>query len=133
MPVTITYDFSGADSNDLTTIRSMFERLHWRRLGGSVFRYDGVADVDYRREDWLNHVIPALMFFRSYVLAHEMNLAKFTLDSHSVVFIDESDPTLVCGTLPVSGAEIAYNNPTNHQCSQATIREFVDEAIKALS
>src|SRR5277367_2928321 len=71
MPVTLSYDVTNLDNNERNYIRSMLERFHWQRLGGSVFRYDGVEQADGSvLEDWLNHVAPALMFLRSYALQH---------------------------------------------------------------
>jgi hypothetical protein len=40
MPITLSYDLQTDDANHRTYIRSMFERFGWRRLGGSVFRYE---------------------------------------------------------------------------------------------
>src|SRR6266849_1695750 len=88
MPITVSYDLSDADTNERNYIRSMFERFGWKRLGGSVFRYEG----DGYEEDWLNEVIPALMIFRSYILAKDIDLRFFTLDTNSVTHIDFSDP-----------------------------------------
>src|SRR4051812_44515154 len=73
MPITISYDLAAAESNDRNYIRSMFERFSWKRLGGSVFRYNWVDDNG--QEDWLNDVVPALMMFRSYCLAKNIKIA----------------------------------------------------------
>ncbi len=132
MSVTVTYDFRCAKPNQLTTIRSMFERFHWKRLGGSVFRYDGTGEPQERMEDWLNHVVPALMFFRSYVMAHEMELTRFTLDSHSVVVIDHSDSTLTFGSVPLDGSNLILKVPSNSQVSEQALRVFVDSATASI-
>jgi hypothetical protein len=76
MPITISYDITTDDNNHHNYIRSMFERFGWERLGGSVLRYE-MRDA---QEDWLNDVAPALMIFRSYLLAKDIKL-KFFLPS----------------------------------------------------
>lgn len=132
MPITISYDLVTTDNNHRSYIRSMLERFHWRRLGGSVFRYDGVEDVNGElQEDWLNHVAPALMFMRSYALNHNVTLRFFTLDAQSVAFVDHSDPGLPFGAQPVDGATVVFANPTNEQSSQERIRNFIDAGIAA--
>ncbi|MEZ5785917.1 MAG: hypothetical protein R3D62_05425 [Xanthobacteraceae bacterium] len=70
MPITISYDITDADNAERNYIRSMFERFGWSRLGGSVFRYQVIEGQS--EEDWLNDVIPALMLFRSYVIANSV-------------------------------------------------------------
>lgn len=132
MPITISYDLQADDNNERTYIRSMLERFHWRRLGGSVFRYDGVDDANGDlQEDWLNHVVPALMFLRSYALRHHINLKFFTLDAHSVAHVDHSDAELLFGQQPQTGANLQLGQPSNPQSSVATIQAFVDTATAA--
>ena|SRR6266481_1689200 len=75
MPATFTFDIEGAEKTDWNRIQSAFEQLGWQHLGGSSYRYDQPT------EDWLNHVIPALMLFRSFILSRRTaNLKNFTLD-----------------------------------------------------
>jgi hypothetical protein len=102
MPVTVSYDLSAVqDANDRNYIRSMFERFNWRRMGGSVFRYDGVDQPGGGKyEDWLNHVVPALMFMRSFLINKNIQLRFFTIDAASVSFLDHSDPAVLLGTAP---------------------------------
>ena len=128
MPVTITYDLSQVrDNNDRTYIRSALERFGWRRLGGSVFRYDGLPDADGNRtEDWLNHVVPSLMFFRAFILHRNLNLTTFTVDAHAVAMIDVSDPAAPFGAPPQVGAAIPMAVPTNAQSMEQALRDFVD-------
>ena len=127
MPVTITYDLSGDVGNHRSWLRSMLERFGFRRLGGSVFRYQGSPDADGAfTEDWLNHVAPALMLFRSYVAHHNLTLARFTVDAHSVAFMDLSDPTMPAGAGVQTGADIALSTPTNPQSGEGNVRAFVD-------
>lgn len=132
MPVTITYDLRDADTNQRNYVRSMFERLHWRRLGGSVLRYSGEEQPDgSMQEDWMNHVAPALMLFRAYLIKHAITLKFFTLDTSSVAHVDYSDPGLPLGHQPQVGEDIAFATPTNAQSSEAALRDFVNAATIA--
>ena len=132
MPVTLTYDLSGAVGNHRTWLRSMLERFGFRRLGGSVFRYEGVADdAGAVIEDWLNHVAPALTLFRSYVLCNELTLARFTVDAHSVAFLDHSDPSALCGSAVQRGGDLVLVQPSNPQAGEDSLRTFVDACAKA--
>ena len=109
MPVTISYDFKNAKPNDRTYIRSMRERFGWQRLGGSVFRYPHSAASDTAvGEDWLNAVVPALMFFRSFVLHRRLRLTKFTVDASSVSFVDLSDPKSLSHNVCNAGSFLGF-------------------------
>ena len=134
MPITISYDLSDVQNgNDRTYVRSMLERFNWRRLGGSVFRYEGIPDATGTpQEDWLNHVIPALMFFRSYILAKNISLTRFTIDTSSVAHIDQSDPALLLGTPPQTAAALTLANPTNVQSSEQALRAFITANTNAM-
>jgi hypothetical protein len=133
MPVTISYDLAAADSNDRNYIRSMLERFRWRRLGGSVFRYDGVAQDDgSTNEDWLNHVVPSLMFLRSFILRKQLQLKFFTVDAASISFLDHSDPQALLGTAPVAGQHLDLAEPSNKQSAEGTVRSFIDAAKDAI-
>src|SRR5438105_4303368 len=89
MPVTLSYDLTDATTNQRNYVRSMFERFGWKRLGGSVLRYDGRKLKGHGLvEDWLNDVVPAIMFFRSYVMMHAIDLKRFTLDTMSVARLE---------------------------------------------
>jgi hypothetical protein len=134
MPVTITYDLAEADTNQRTYLRSMFERFHWRRLGGSVFRYDGerLGDGTAGEEDWFNHVAPALMFMRAYCLRHSITIRFFTLDASGVAHIDHSDRATLLGNQPLAGASLSLAEPTNQQSSKQAIRDAVDAMTNSL-
>ncbi|MGH7879419.1 MAG: hypothetical protein ACREQD_07980, partial [Candidatus Binataceae bacterium] len=82
-------------------------------------------------EDWINCVIPALMFFRSYILKNNIEIKFFTLDANSISMIDHSDLQLTLGTLPSNGQSLVLELPTNLQPSVKTIQDFVDAAIQA--
>jgi hypothetical protein len=133
MPVTISYDLGRIENNERSYVRSMLERFNWRRLGGSVFRYDGIAQPDGSKyEDGLNQVVPALMFFRSFLLARGIDLRYFTLDATgSVTAIDQTDPALLFGVLPQCGANLPLVQPTNVQSAEQTVRAFIDSGINA--
>ncbi len=136
MPVTVSYDLTAVpqqQNNDRTYIRSMFERFHWRRVGGSVFRYDGVPQPDGTRyEDWLNHVAPALMLMRSFLVRRGLQMSFFTIDAASVSFLDQTDPAVLLGTAPTNGADLPLTAPTNPQCPEGDVRGFVEAGINAL-
>lgn len=87
MPVVITFDQEGAGSNDLNRLHSMFLRFGWQNLGGSTYRYPQLACSE-QPEDWLNHVVPALMLLRSYFTSFDRPLLRFTLDAHTSTAID---------------------------------------------
>ena len=134
MPITISFDLRTAEGNGnhRSYLRSMFERFGWRRLGGTLLRYQGRALADGTiEEDWLNDVIPSLMFFRSYVINHQIEVRYFTLDSVSVAHLDFSDPALTLGTLPQGGGDLDLRAPTNPQSSERRIRDFVDAAVRS--
>ncbi|WP_127837597.1 hypothetical protein [Burkholderia gladioli] len=85
MPITITFDIDDAsvlDNNDRTRILVCFTRLGWEHVGGSAWRYPalGTANVS---EDWMNHVIPALMYLRSIACHANLDVYNFTIDAHS--------------------------------------------------
>lgn len=132
MPVTVSYDLEAAGNNHHAYIRSMFERYGWRRFGGSLLRYDGRIVGGEKQEDWLNDVAPALMFFRSYLLRHNLTLKFFTLDSASVAFLDHSDPAAPVGNSPFTGANLALLPPAFPQAPEGTVRGFVDAAAAAI-
>lgn len=127
MPITVSYDLRTPDANHRNYIRSMFERFGWRRLGGSVFRYAKKRG----EEDWLNDVVPSIMFFRSYVVANDIEVRFFTLDTQSVAHIDFSDARTRLGNQPVTGTDLNLVQPGNRQSSARAIRAFVQAGIEA--
>jgi hypothetical protein len=81
MPIVLTFDIKGAPSVDRNRIQCLFERLGWQNLGGSSYRYPSLGSQSkHPTEDWFNHVIPALMLFRAYIVTSEHRLTKFTID-----------------------------------------------------
>lgn len=134
MPVTLTYDFTSANPNDRTYIRSMFERFNWKRIGGSVFRYSGRIVNTVTEEDWLNDVVPALMFFRAYIIKNQMQLSTFTLDTNSISLVDHTDQNFLLGQVPLDSQALQnqFVNPTNTQSSIQTICNFINDGINAI-
>jgi hypothetical protein len=84
MPITLSFEIEGsAEQQD--PIGSLFERLGWERLQAGTYRYPQLIGEPGRAtlEDWFNHVVPALMLFRCYVLRHRLTVKQFTLDAAS--------------------------------------------------
>lgn len=85
MPITLTFDIDDAsvkDANDRDRIILNFRRFGWEHIGGSAWRYPALGTQN-TSEDWFNHVIPALFYFRSLVEHAGLNVYNFTLDAHS--------------------------------------------------
>jgi hypothetical protein len=83
MPVTFSFEIDAAPyvSNQ---IGSLFERLGWERLDARTLRYPRMDEqADGKLENWFNHVVPALMLFRSYVLTKGLAVKSLTLDARS--------------------------------------------------
>jgi hypothetical protein len=93
-----------ADNNK---IQSLFERFGWENVGGSCYRYPALAAAP-GPEDWLNCVIPALMLFRSYVLARGVTVSRYSLDAHSSTGHDG-----VVGQAPSLQPTFLNDAPTN--------------------
>jgi hypothetical protein len=83
MPVLLTYELEGAETSEHNRLQSFFERLGWENLGGSSYRYPRLGTTDQPVEDWLNHIVPALMLFRAFVLKSNSKLKQLTLDVQS--------------------------------------------------
>ena len=86
MPITLSFDIEQAsiqDPNDRMRIELAFKRFGWEHVGGSSWRYPALGTDQHPSEDWFNHVIPAMMYFRSLVAHSGMNVTKFTIDAHS--------------------------------------------------
>lgn len=102
MPIIITFDQEGAGPNDLNRLQSMFLRFGWQNLGGSTYRYPRLRSTPIA-EDWLNHVVPALMLLRSYFTSTGRPLKRFTIDAQVSAAFD-SDTGL--GAAPRNSADI---------------------------
>ncbi len=127
MPITATYDVTDLDRNDRTRIRSAFERFGWEHIGGSTFRYPAFAhDDDF--EDWLNCVVPALHFFRSFVLSKGITLSAFTLDTHSSSCFKEG----TAGAAIKDGSHLPLAPPANVQMGEQALRDWVNATTSAV-
>ena len=129
MPVVFTFDFTGVTAGEQhhMRVRSMLERFGWENLGGTSYRYPKLGTQDHPTEDWLNHVVPALMFFRAYVLHAQITVSRFTLDTHSST---GCNPQAEYGTLPVTEGILLYT-PTSPQFGEGQLRQWlqaVDDA-----
>lgn len=105
--ITLTFDMTKPErenSNAHQYIRSAFERFGWKRVGGTAFVYRG--------KDWLNEVIPALMFFRSFIDARQIELTSFTLHSTSYT------------TRHQVHSELQLKTPKTRQCHADDLQQF---------
>lgn len=132
MPVTLTFDIeqaSIADPNDRQRISACFRRLGWEHIGGSAWRYPELDPNKHASEDWFNHVIPALMYFRSLVEHSGMNVTKFTLDAHSAAgFRSEGD----VGSPIQDAGDIVMYDDDSAALSEARLRQFLEDAADSL-
>lgn len=136
MPITLTFDIDQAsihDANDRTRIIACFERLGWEHIGGSAWRYPALGSQNVS-EDWFNHVIPALMYFRSIVEHAGLDVYNFTIDAHSEAgHRGRAAPPL--GQPIVNGAHITmYPTAPGYQnmLSEDRLRQFVEDAANSL-
>jgi hypothetical protein len=83
MPIVFTFDVRNAPPGERNRIQSFFERFGWENIGGSSYRYPRLGTDDQPVEDWLNHIVPALMLFRTYILSSGRQLPRFTIDVQS--------------------------------------------------
>lgn len=123
MPIVITYEISDRPSVDRNQIQSFFERFGWENLGGSSYRYPKLGTTSQPVEDWLNHVIPALMLFRSYVIKYPGSLSKYTLDIQASTGFS---PKSGFGSQPVAGNNIQLYPPTNAQFGESNLRNWLN-------
>ena len=84
MPVTFSFELEEA-AHQAELVGSLIERLGWERLDASTYRYPRLRAAEHPAtpEDWLNHVVPALMLFRSFVLSRRLTVRSYTLDADS--------------------------------------------------
>ena len=122
MPIMVSYSFGSATTTQHNHIQSMFERLGWQQIGGSCYRYPPLSQEPVA-EDWLNCVVPALMLFRTYVLAHQIPLRKFSLDAFASTGVDQAAGV---GSAPMPGASIHLEPPSCEQFGEQRLREWLD-------
>ena len=125
MPIVLTFDLRGASTTERNQIQSFFERFGWQNLGGSAYRYPRLgSEQEHPVENWFNHVIPALMLFRSFVVDSERELTKYTLDIQSSAGMN---PETGFGTPPEAGHAINLYPPNNSQFGEANLRNWLDD------
>jgi hypothetical protein len=123
MPIVITFDIQGAPPVERNRIQSFFQRFGWENLGGSSYRYPRLGTVDQPVEDWFNHVVPALMLFRAYLLSSGRPLTKFTLDVQSS---SGYSPNSNYGNAPRAGHDVTLYTSTNLQFGEQNLRDWLD-------
>ncbi len=122
MPVVLTFDLEGAPPIERNRIQSMFERLGWQNIGGSSYRYPRLGSKK-RVEDWFNHVVPALMLFRTYARTSGHRLRNYTLDVQSSTGYDEAGRY---GSPPQRGSDIEFDAPNNASFGAQKLRDWID-------
>ncbi|MBI1756185.1 MAG: hypothetical protein HYR64_03660 [Fimbriimonas ginsengisoli] len=140
MPVTFTFDIedaSVADPNDRTRIQVAFLRFGWEHVGGSAWRYPKFGADEHPSEDWLNHVVPALMYFRSLVEHSNMRVTKFTLDAHSEAGYRTNGARAI-GQPIAKGAAIVLCAPNlaaeqEEKLSENRLKRFVSDTAGSLA
>jgi hypothetical protein len=124
MPIVITFDIQGAPPVERNRIQSFFERFGWENLGGSSYRYPRLGTDDQPVEDWFNHVIPALMLFRTYLVSSGRTLTKCTLDVQSS---SGYSPNANYGKPPLDGAAAPLYLPTNTAFGEQNLRSWLTD------
>jgi hypothetical protein len=100
--------------------------LGWENLGGSSYRYPRLGTTDQPVEDWLNHIVPALMLFRAFVLGSACALQKFTLDVQSSSGFNRATQF---GSLPLSGTDMKDSklySPINPSFGEKNLIQWLD-------
>jgi len=87
-------------------------------------------------EDWFNHVVPALMYFRAIVEHSGMKVTRFALDAHSGAAFKDATPPVGSG---IEGAQAIRTYPPNlepaHEAklSEFRLKKFIKDAADSLS
>ncbi len=133
MPITVTFDIDDTsvnDTNDRNRIVQCFTRFGWEHIGGSAWRYPALG-TDHIPEDWFNHVIPALMYFRSLVEHSGMDVYQFTIDAHSEAGHRGRTQTPI--GQPIQSADQILMYPSQDAVlSEARLKKFVKDAADSL-
>ena len=125
MPVVITFDIEAAAPDERNRLQSLFERLGWQNLGGSSYRYPRLG-ADQPVEDWFNHVIPALMLFRTYIRSSGRQLTKFTLDVQtSTGFSPGAIP--VFGHSPLNSNDMTFYETNQQAFGLQNLKNWLDQ------
>lgn len=136
MPVTVTFDIDEAsvtDANDRNRILACFTRLGWERVGGSAWRYPALGTQNVS-EDWMNHVVPALMYLRSIACHANLDVYSFTIDAHSEAG-HRGRATPILGS-PIQQAANITMYPTNNAydglLSEQRLKDFIQASTDNL-
>lgn len=129
MPVVLTFDLSDVEPQLRNRIQSFFERFGWQQLGGSAWRYPRLgAELEHPMEDWFNHVIPALMLFRTHVLNNAITVEKFTLDVQSSTgYTSEGLNGEPYGAPIAAAGDITLYPPTQAGFGEANLRQWLGQ------
>ena len=108
-------------------IQSLFERLGWETLGGTAYHYPKLG-AQQPTEDWFNHVIPALMLIRSYIVESGRELTRFTLDVQSTTGMN---PAAGFGNPPLPSNQVTLYPPGNMQFGEGNLKTWLDQVTAA--
>ncbi len=100
----------------------MFLRFGWQNLGGSTYRYPRLG-AEKQPEDWLNHVVPALMLLRSYFTSCDRPLLRFTLDAHTSTAIDRDSRV---GSAPRNSQDILCDS-RKREFGESNLLKWLDD------
>lgn len=128
MPVLLTYEIEKGSSTEHNRVQSFLERLGWESLGGSSYRYPKLGST-VPTEDWFNHVVPALMLFRAFVLrmnSKGKRLKKFSLDVQTST---GCNPGSGYGTLPFSASDPSFGlcTPSKGTFGLKKLKKWIDD------
>lgn len=124
MAVVVTFDITNYQGNDHVRLKSMFERFGWENLGGTAYRYPKLGTDDQPVEDWLNHVIPALMLFRTYLTSNpHVQLDMFTIDTNSSSGFNRETGF---GSGPKAGKDAADYAPKSKAFGEKNLHDWLD-------
>ncbi len=135
MPITLTFDIEQAsiqDPNDRNRIIACFTRLGWEHIGGSAWRYPAMGSQNVS-EDWFNHVIPALMYFRSLVDHGNLDVYNFTIDAHSEAGHRGRAAQPLGQPIAPANQIVMYPSPSSDAVlSEARLQKFITDAADSL-
>jgi hypothetical protein len=130
MPVVFTFDIEGASPIERNRIQSFFERFGWENIGGSSYRYPRLGTRDQPVEDWFNHVIPALMLFRTYILSSGRRLRRHTLDVQTSSGFNSASrygrPPRRGRALPGRRGQVQLYDPNNPSFGEGNLRDWLN-------
>jgi hypothetical protein len=137
MPITFSFDIEEStvkDTNDRTRIQLAFLRLGWEQVGGSSWRYPCLG-ASHPSEDWFNHVVPALMYFRALVEHAGIKVTRYALDAHSAAAYKNGSAPI--GSAILSAQSVVGYPPqldASHEAklSEARLKQFIEDAAKSL-